>query len=67
MVFIGAIFTVTGLLNDPSLFIYFGVLGIPFSWFMWKIYCADRKEQFTQLSALAKVLMLVGTLSMAFL
>jgi len=67
MVFIGAIFTVTGLLNDPNLFIYFGVLGIPFSWFMWEIYRADRKEQFTRLSAVAKALMLVGTLSMAFL
>ena len=67
MVFIGAIFTVTWLLNDPSLFLYFGVLGIPFSWFMWKIYRADQKEQFARLSAIAKGIMFVGTLSMAFL
>jgi 4-hydroxybenzoate polyprenyltransferase len=34
---------------------------------MWGIYRADRREQFTQLSAFAKAIMLVGTLSMAFL
>lgn len=65
--FVFAILIVTFKINNPILFIYFGVLGIFFMWFMWKIYQADRKEHFTQLSAIAKILMLVGTLSMGFL
>jgi 4-hydroxybenzoate polyprenyltransferase len=64
--FVGAILTVTFQINDPNLYIYFGGLGIIFCWFMWKIYLADRKEQFAQLSAIAKVIMFIGTLSMAF-
>ncbi|GAA0880589.1 geranylgeranylglycerol-phosphate geranylgeranyltransferase [Algoriphagus jejuensis] len=54
-------------INSPIVFIYFGILGLAFGWFMWKIYQADRKKHFTRLSAIAKILMLVGTLSMAFL
>ena len=65
--FVGSIFTVTFQLNLPHLYYYFGGLGLVFCWFMWSIYRADRKEQFTQLSAFAKAIMLVGTLSMAFL
>jgi len=65
--FVFAILIVTFKINNPILFIYFGVLGIFFMWFMWKIYHADRKDHFTQLSIIAKILMLVGTLSMGFL
>lgn len=65
--FVGAILTVTFQLNLPHLYYYFGSLGILFCWFIWKIYRADRKEQFTQLSILAKVIMGIGTVSMAFL
>lgn len=65
--FVGAILTVTFQLNNPLLYYYFGGLGIVFCWFVWKIHRADRKEQFTQLSAIAKAIMLVGTLSVAFL
>jgi 4-hydroxybenzoate polyprenyltransferase len=42
-------------------------LGIFFIYFMYKIYQADRKDHFTQLSMFAKILMLVGTMSMGFL
>lgn len=65
--FISSILIVIFKINSPILFIYFGMLGIVFCWFMWKIYHADRKKHFTQLSTIAKILMLVGTLSMAFL
>ncbi len=66
-VFVCSILIVVFKINSPILFVYFGVLGLAFVWFMWKIYQADRKKHFTQLSAIAKILMLVGTLSMAFL
>lgn len=65
--FVCAILAVTFKINNPVLFIYFGILGLAFMWFMWRIYQADRKQHFTRLSAIAKILMLVGTLSMAFL
>ncbi len=65
--FVGSILTVTFQLNLPHLYYYFGGLGILFCWFLWKIHQADRKEQFGQLSTLAKVIMGIGTLSMAFL
>jgi len=65
--FVCSILIVTFKINSPVLFAYFGILGLVFVWFMWKIYQADRKKHFTQLSTIAKVLMLVGTMSMAFL
>jgi 4-hydroxybenzoate polyprenyltransferase len=64
--FVGAILTVTFQLNDANLYFYFGGLGIIFCWFIWRIHIADRKEQFAQLSAIAKAIMFIGTLSMAF-
>jgi 4-hydroxybenzoate polyprenyltransferase len=65
--FVGSILTVTFQLNLPQLFYYFGGLGILFCWFLWQIHRADQKEQFAKLSTLAKVIMGIGTLSMAFL
>jgi 4-hydroxybenzoate polyprenyltransferase len=65
--FVGAILTVTYKISNPHLFSFFGFLGLAFIWFMWKVYLADRKDQFTQLSSWAKLLMLAGTMSMAFL
>ena len=64
--FVGAILTVTFQLNDANLYFYFGGLGIIFCWFIWRIHIADRKEQFAQLSGIAKAIMFIGTLSMAF-
>lgn len=65
--FVCSILVVTFKINNPVLFIYFGVMGAVFIWFMWKIYLADRQRHFSELSQTAKILMLVGTLSMAFL
>ncbi|WPR76359.1 geranylgeranylglycerol-phosphate geranylgeranyltransferase [Algoriphagus sp. NG3] len=66
-VFVCAILIVTFKLDRPVIFFYFGGLGVFFIYFMYRIYIADRKDHFTQLSTLAKVLMLVGTLSMGLL
>lgn len=65
--FVCAILIITFEINKAELFYYFGALGIGFIWFMWKIYVADRKDHFTHLSAFAKVLMLIGTMSMGLL
>lgn len=65
--FVSAISIVTIELNKPELFYYFGILGFFFIWFMQKVYVSDRKAHFTELSTFAKILMLVGTLSMGFL
>lgn len=66
-VFVCAILIVMFKLDRPVIFYYFGGVGIFFTYFMYRIYIADRKDHFTKLSAIAKVLMLVGTISMGFL
>lgn len=65
--FVVSIILISLSLNKPELFYYFGGLGVFFIYFMVKIYVGDRRDHFTQLSKMAKLLMLVGTLSMAFL
>ncbi len=65
--FVCAIVVVTFKINNPHLFIYFGGLSILFFVFMYKIYVADRKAHFSQLSILSKLLMLTGIISMGFL
>ncbi|WP_200974873.1 geranylgeranylglycerol-phosphate geranylgeranyltransferase [Echinicola sp. 20G] len=66
-IFVCSILTVAFKINDTLLYIYFGAIGVLFLFFMYKIYYADRKKHFTQLSKMSKVLMLTGVLSMAFL
>lgn len=65
--FVCAILIVTFKINNPSLFYYFSGLSLLFFLFMYKIYVADRKAHFTQLSILSKLLMLTGIISMGFL
>jgi 4-hydroxybenzoate polyprenyltransferase len=67
VLFIASILFVTFKINQPLLFLYFGGLSIFFSVFMYKIYIADRKSHFSQLSTFSKVLMVTGILSMGFL
>lgn len=62
--FVSAIAIISIEINKPQLFYYFGFLGLFFMYFMYKIYQADRRDHFTRLSLFAKVLMLVGTMSM---
>ncbi|MBS9523645.1 geranylgeranylglycerol-phosphate geranylgeranyltransferase [Litoribacter ruber] len=65
--FVMSILVVTFKVGSDLLYFYFGGLSILFFYFMYRIYYADRKKHFTQLSLLAKILMLTGILSMAFL
>ncbi|MFT7204740.1 MAG: 4-hydroxybenzoate polyprenyltransferase [Algoriphagus sp.] len=65
--FVSTILIITFEINKPYLFYYFGGLGIFYMYFMYKIYQADRKDHFTKLSMFAKILMLVGTMSMGLL
>jgi 4-hydroxybenzoate polyprenyltransferase len=65
--FVCAILIVTFKINNHLLFYYFGGLSLLFFLFMYKIYIADRKAHFTQLSVLSKLLMLTGIMSMGFL
>lgn len=67
VLFVGAILFVTFKINEPMLFVYFSLLSVFFGLFMVKIYKADRKSHFTELSTLSKILMLTGILSMGFL
>ncbi|MFD2033626.1 geranylgeranylglycerol-phosphate geranylgeranyltransferase [Belliella marina] len=67
IVFVCAILVVTFKINNSSLFYYFGGLSFLFFLFMYKIYVADRKAHFTELSVLSKLLMLTGIISMGLL
>lgn len=67
ILFIVSIVVVTYKLNNQLLYYYFGGLSILFFIFLYKIYMADRKAHFTELSLLSKILMLTGILSMGFL
>ena len=64
--FVLSISYVTVKLQNELLFYYFGGLSFFFFLFMYKIYMADRKAHFTQLSFLSKLLMLTGIISMGF-
>ena len=64
--FVLSISYVTLKLQNELLFYYFGGLSLLFFLFMYKIYMADRKAHFTQLSFLSKLLMLTGIISMGF-
>lgn len=67
IVFVCSILVVTFKINIPKLYFYFAGLSVLFLIFMYKIYMADRKQHFTQLSILNKALMLAGIVSMVFL
>ncbi|PSL05674.1 geranylgeranylglycerol-phosphate geranylgeranyltransferase [Cecembia rubra] len=67
LIFVCSILLVTFKINNPKLYYYFGILSILFMIFLYRIYTADRKKHFTQLSLLNKALMFAGILSMIFL
>jgi len=66
-IFVSSIVIVAYKVDQPLLYFYFGGIGVFFFYFMYKIYYADRKSHFTQLSKLSKIIMLTGVISMAFL
>lgn len=67
LIFVFAIIVVTYKVNNMLLFYYFAGLSVLFMLFLYKIYMADRKDHFSQLSYLSKLLMLTGIISMGFL
>jgi len=67
LLFVLSIVVATYKLHNELLYYYFGGLSLLFFLFLYKIYMADRKAHFTQLSLLSKLLMLTGIISMGFL
>ncbi len=53
-------------LNNPKLLISFFFLAIPFFYMAFRLYFADRKRHFSQLSTWSKIIMIHGVLSMVF-
>ena len=53
-------------LDNQYLMLIFSGGVIPFSWFAYKLYWADKRRDFAFLSRVCKVIMLIGILSMIF-
>ncbi len=65
--FVLTLIIVTISTSNVYLMSYFGLLGVPFVWFLYKLNRSDKKRDFTHLSRYCKWLMLVGIISMVFL
>jgi 4-hydroxybenzoate polyprenyltransferase len=53
-------------LQNQYLLLMFSMSIFPFSWFAYKLYWADKKRDFTLLSRICKIIMLIGIGSMVF-
>ncbi len=53
-------------IQNPYLLLLFGASAIPFVWLSYKIYLADKKRDFTLLSRVCKIIMMIGISSMVF-
>ncbi len=53
-------------LKNNKLSLAFLLLGVPFIYLAFRLYFADRKQHFAQLSLWSKVIMILGILSMVF-
>ena len=51
-------------LDNQHLIFIFSFSILPFSWFVYKLYWADKRRDFTFLSRVCKLIMLIGILSM---
>lgn len=65
-VFTALLFYLASVLDNPTLTIFFAVLIIPLSHFIYRLITADTKKDFSYLSTYCKILMLSGILSMTF-
>ncbi len=54
------------ILDNQHLIWIFSCSILPFSWFVYKLYWADKRRDFTFLSRVCKLIMLIGILSMVF-
>ncbi|AWV98796.1 geranylgeranylglycerol-phosphate geranylgeranyltransferase [Arcticibacterium luteifluviistationis] len=64
--FVTAVISMGVALQNKKLLIAFVLLGIPFFYMAYRLYFADRKKHFAQLSFWSKVVMILGILSMMF-
>ena len=64
--FVGILFFMAYLLHNQYLIMIFSGSIVVFTWFMNKLYWADRKKDFTLLSKICKIIMLGGVTSMIF-
>lgn len=64
--FIFLLFFMSGLIGNRILVVYFIILIIPISYFIFRLVYADTKKEFAFLSTYCKLLMLSGILSMLF-
>ncbi|HLF34663.1 MAG TPA: geranylgeranylglycerol-phosphate geranylgeranyltransferase [Cyclobacteriaceae bacterium] len=66
VVFIGSFLSIILQFKILMLYFYIVVLAIPFITFIWKLFIADTRKEFSELSRLAKILMVLGIGSMVF-
>jgi 4-hydroxybenzoate polyprenyltransferase len=65
--FVIILFLMAYSLDNQHLIVVFLIMMLPISWMTYRIYWADRKRDFTQLSWVCKVIMLLGIGSMIFI
>lgn len=66
VIFVGLLFYLASLLNNPILTMYFVILVVPIAFLIIRLFRADTKKDFSYLSSFCKLLMLSGILSMIF-
>ncbi|GAB3327294.1 geranylgeranylglycerol-phosphate geranylgeranyltransferase [Larkinella ripae] len=64
--FILSLFFIAHSLQNPQLFWIFVILLIPIAWLVYRLVKADTKRDFSYLSSLCKLIMLIGVVSMAW-
>ncbi|MGA0557603.1 geranylgeranylglycerol-phosphate geranylgeranyltransferase [Larkinella sp. VNQ87] len=64
--FILSLFAIAYLLGNEQLFWMFVILLIPIAWLVYRLFRADTKRDFSYLSSLCKLIMLIGVVSMAW-
>ncbi len=64
--FILSLFTIAHSLQNEQLFWMFVILLVPIAWLVYRLVRADTKRDFSYLSSLCKLIMLIGVVSMAW-
>ena len=62
--YVGLLTIFLAVINHVYLSLYFGILSIPFLYFVRRLYDADTKKEFAQLSEFAKWIIIAGIMSM---
>jgi 4-hydroxybenzoate polyprenyltransferase len=64
--FIISLFTIAHSLRNEQLFWMFVILLVPIAWLVYRLVRADTRRDFSYLSSLCKLIMLIGVVSMAW-